>query len=197
MIADPAGFDDDEPHVVVGRAPRHRPGGAGRRGQRVRSLGAARARPDGRGAATRTAGAVHRLRGRGAARVRRRTAPLRLPAARRRAVPGGASRDPGGGRAGPGRRPGRRTCRSARPDRAATTSAATSAARPAGRRPHPGLPGNTTSDHWSYAKAGIPAIRLGSIPYAGYHSRADTPDVVDRRQLDRVGTLMWAWLRTR
>lgn len=56
--------------------------------------------------------------------------------------------------------------------------------------------GNTTSDHWSYVKAGIPAIRLGSIPYAGYHSRGDTPDVIDRRQIDRVGTAMWAWLQS-
>lgn len=55
--------------------------------------------------------------------------------------------------------------------------------------------GNTTSDHWSYAKVGIPAIRLGSIPYAGYHSPGDTPAVIDRRQLDRVGNLMWAWLQ--
>lgn len=53
---------------------------------------------------------------------------------------------------------------------------------------------NRTSDHWSYAKAGVPAIRLGRVPYAGYHSRGDTSDVVDRRQLDRVGTVMWAWL---
>ncbi len=56
--------------------------------------------------------------------------------------------------------------------------------------------GNTASDHWSYTKAGIPAIRLGSIPYAGYHSPADTPDVVDRRQLRRVGAVMWAWLQS-
>jgi hypothetical protein len=56
--------------------------------------------------------------------------------------------------------------------------------------------GNTTSDHWSYVKAGIPGIRLGSVPYAGYHSAGDTPDVVDRRQLDRVGTVMWAWLQS-
>lgn len=55
--------------------------------------------------------------------------------------------------------------------------------------------GNTTSDHWSYAKAGIPAVRLGSVPYAEYHSRRDTPDVVDRRQIDRVGQVMWAWLQ--
>ena len=54
---------------------------------------------------------------------------------------------------------------------------------------------NYTSDHWSYAKAGIPAVRLGSIPYAGYHSQGDVPRVVDRRQLDRVGLTVWAWLR--
>lgn len=56
--------------------------------------------------------------------------------------------------------------------------------------------GNTTSDHWSYAKAGIPAVRLGSVPYAGYHSPDDLPGVIDRRQLDRVGRTMWAWLRS-
>jgi Zn-dependent M28 family amino/carboxypeptidase len=55
---------------------------------------------------------------------------------------------------------------------------------------------NYTSDHWSYAKAGITAVRLGSIPYAGYHSRGDVPSVVDRRQLDRVGRTVWAWLQT-
>jgi hypothetical protein len=55
---------------------------------------------------------------------------------------------------------------------------------------------NFASDHWSFAKAGIPAIRLGSIPYAGYHSRGDVPRVVDRRQLDRVGRTVWGWLRT-
>jgi Zn-dependent M28 family amino/carboxypeptidase len=55
---------------------------------------------------------------------------------------------------------------------------------------------NFTSDHWSYAKAGIPAVRLGGIPYAGYHSRGDVLSVVDRRQLDRVGRTVWTWLRT-
>jgi Zn-dependent M28 family amino/carboxypeptidase len=55
---------------------------------------------------------------------------------------------------------------------------------------------NRASDHWSYAKADIPAVRLGSIPYAGYHSRGDVPSVVDRRQLDRVGRVVWAWLQT-
>ena len=55
---------------------------------------------------------------------------------------------------------------------------------------------NRASDHWSYAQKGIPAVRLGSVPYAGYHSPADVPPVVDRRQLDRVGRVIWAWLRS-
>jgi Iap family predicted aminopeptidase len=55
---------------------------------------------------------------------------------------------------------------------------------------------NFTSDHWSYAKAGIPAVRLGGIPYAGYHSRGDVLSVVDRRQLDRVARTVWVWLQT-
>jgi Zn-dependent M28 family amino/carboxypeptidase len=55
---------------------------------------------------------------------------------------------------------------------------------------------NRASDHWSYARVGIPAVRLGSIPYAGYHSRGDVPSVVDRRQLDRVGRVVWAWLQS-
>ena len=53
---------------------------------------------------------------------------------------------------------------------------------------------SVTSDHWSYAKVGVPAVRLGGVPYAGYHSPGDVPSVVDRRQLDRVGALMSAWL---
>ena len=55
----------------------------------------------------------------------------------------------------------------------------------------------TTSDHWSYAKAGMPAARLGSIEYDAYHTRRDTFGVVDRRQLDRVGKVMWSWLQSR
>lgn len=54
---------------------------------------------------------------------------------------------------------------------------------------------NTTSDHWSFEKAGIPAARIGSVPYAGYHSAGDVPAVIDNTQLDRVGAVMWAWLR--
>ena len=30
-----------------------------------------------------------------------------------------------------------------------------------------------SSDHWSFVRAGLPAARLGSTPYAGYHSAGD------------------------
>ncbi|MER7071157.1 M20/M25/M40 family metallo-hydrolase [Terrabacter sp. NPDC000476] len=55
---------------------------------------------------------------------------------------------------------------------------------------------NRASDHVSYARAGIPAARLGSVPYAGYHSERDVPAVVDRGQLARSGAVVWAWLRS-
>ncbi|KAA1420765.1 Zn-dependent exopeptidase M28 [Mumia zhuanghuii] len=54
---------------------------------------------------------------------------------------------------------------------------------------------NRASDHWSYEKADVPAARLGSIPYAGYHSAADRPRVVDDRQLRWVATVTWRWLQ--
>ena len=53
---------------------------------------------------------------------------------------------------------------------------------------------NRTSDHWSYEKVGVPAVRLGSIPYPAYHSRRDLPGVVSGSQLDRVARLAWSWL---
>ena len=53
---------------------------------------------------------------------------------------------------------------------------------------------NRASDHWSFEKAGIPAARIGSVPYAGYHSAGDIPAVVDPAQLGRVGTIVWTWL---
>jgi Peptidase family M28 len=67
--------------------------------------------------------------------------------------------------------------------------------RTAGRHDIPAAPcENQASDHWSFDKAGLPAARIGSTPYAEYHSAADRPRVVSTRQLDRVGRLMWAWL---
>src|SRR5699024_4274863 len=56
---------------------------------------------------------------------------------------------------------------------------------------------NRASDHWSFEKAGLPAARVGSIPYGGYHSSADEPSVVSKKQLRRVGRLMWRWMRVR
>jgi Zn-dependent M28 family amino/carboxypeptidase len=55
---------------------------------------------------------------------------------------------------------------------------------------------NASSDHWSFTKAGLPSARLGSIPYAGYHSAEDLPRMVDPTQLNRVGRTMWRWLGT-
>jgi Zn-dependent M28 family amino/carboxypeptidase len=53
------------------------------------------------------------------------------------------------------------------------------------------------SDHESFAEQGMPAARVGSTPYAAYHSAADVPSVVQREQLARVGRLLTAWLRGR
>ena len=54
---------------------------------------------------------------------------------------------------------------------------------------------NRSSDHWSFARAGLPGIRIGSTPYAAYHSAADLPPVVSRGQLARTGRVVLAWLR--
>jgi aminopeptidase YwaD len=54
---------------------------------------------------------------------------------------------------------------------------------------------NRSSDHWQFVLAGLPGIRIGSTPYAAYHSAADLPSVVNRAQLSRTGRLVLAWLR--
>ena len=54
---------------------------------------------------------------------------------------------------------------------------------------------NQSSDHWQFVLAGLPGIRIGSTPYAAYHSAADLPSVVSRAQLARTGRLVLAWLR--
>jgi hypothetical protein len=56
---------------------------------------------------------------------------------------------------------------------------------------------STTSDHWSFTKAGLPSARLGSIDYTEYHTEADVPSVVDATQLARVGRTTWHWLNRR
>lgn len=55
-------------------------------------------------------------------------------------------------------------------------------------------PFQRSSDHWSFVRAGMPGVRLGSVPYAGYHSADDVPAVVDNGQLRRTGRLLLAWL---
>lgn len=55
-------------------------------------------------------------------------------------------------------------------------------------------PFQRSSDHWSFVRAGLPGARLGSTPYAGYHSTGDVPSVVDRAQLRRTGRILLAWL---
>jgi len=44
-------------------------------------------------------------------------------------------------------------------------------------------------------EAGLPGVRLGSTPYAAYHSAGDVPSVVDPAQLERTARLVVAWLR--
>ncbi|MGN0063156.1 MAG: M28 family metallopeptidase [Nocardioides sp.] len=53
---------------------------------------------------------------------------------------------------------------------------------------------DTASDHESFATAGLPAVRLGSTPYAGYHSPGDVPSVLNPAQLHRTGRVVLAWL---
>ena len=55
--------------------------------------------------------------------------------------------------------------------------------------------GQRSSDHWSFVREGLPGVRLGSTPYAAYHSPDDVPAVVDPAQLARVARLVVAWLR--
>ena len=54
--------------------------------------------------------------------------------------------------------------------------------------------GNRSSDHWSFVRDGLPGVRLGSTSYAGYHSPADVPAVMNRAQLGRAARITVAWL---
>lgn len=55
-------------------------------------------------------------------------------------------------------------------------------------------PFQRSSDHWSFARAGLPGARLGGTSYAGYHSAGDLPSVVDPAQLERTARTVLAWL---
>lgn len=54
--------------------------------------------------------------------------------------------------------------------------------------------GQRSSDHWSFVRAGLPGVRLGSTPYAAYHSAADVPSVVQPAQLERAVRTVLAWV---
>jgi len=54
---------------------------------------------------------------------------------------------------------------------------------------------NTSSDHLQFELAGLTGARVGSTPYAGYHSPDDIPTVVSADQLARVITLTWTTLQ--
>ena len=55
-------------------------------------------------------------------------------------------------------------------------------------------PFQRSSDHWSFARDGLPGARLGNTPYAAYHDDSDLPGVVERAQLDRGGRRLLTWL---
>ncbi|MCW2761472.1 MAG: Peptidase family [Marmoricola sp.] len=68
----------------------------------------------------------------------------------------------------------------------------------AGRRvgvPVEAMTDDRASDHWSFVRAGLPGVRLGSTPYAGYHSPKDVPAVVRPDQLERTARVVVAWAR--
>jgi Zn-dependent M28 family amino/carboxypeptidase len=50
---------------------------------------------------------------------------------------------------------------------------------------------NRSSDHWPFERSGLAGARLGSTPYAAYHSANDVPAVVDPAQLARTATVVW------
>lgn len=55
--------------------------------------------------------------------------------------------------------------------------------------------GQRSSDHWSFVRDGLPGVRLGSTPYAGYHSAGDVVSVVDPAQLERTARVVVSWVR--
>ncbi len=55
--------------------------------------------------------------------------------------------------------------------------------------------GQRSSDHWSFVREGLLGVRLGSTPYAGYHSPGDVAAVVEPDQVTRVARIVVAWLR--
>ena len=172
------------------RAPRHGAAGARRRGQRLGRRRAARGRRGGRRCA---APACRSCSWRSAPRSRADPTDDDHHYGSRHYVDRlGAAGASGGARDGlprPGRggRPGAGRAPPATP----TPCSGPAGRGPAGgrRRPSPRA-GQRSSDHWSFVRAGLPGARLGSTPYAGYHSAGDVPAVVSPAQLERVGRLV-------
>ncbi|MDP3893149.1 M28 family metallopeptidase [Nocardioides sp.] len=82
-------------------------------------------------------------------------------------------------------------CSAGPPDR--LRAAVLRAARRAGVDAQP-CADNRSSDHWSFVRDGLPAVRLGSTPYPQYHSAEDRPAVVDPAQLRRAARTVVAWV---
>jgi len=171
------------------RAPGHRRRSTRRRGRCLRRRCHARAGPDGGRRAARTPGAVHCIRRGGAAGAGRLHAPFRIAGVR--------PRSPGVAALGRGRmvsldRVGVLATNVPLATGGTGTTqvmdALSAAAEQAGI-PSARSQDNRASDHWSFEKADIPSARVGSVPYAAYHSAADLPEVVDIAQLNRVGAL--------
>jgi aminopeptidase YwaD len=59
-----------------------------------------------------------------------------------------------------------------------------------------GIPANAGSDHVSFARVGVPVIFLTSGDFTGIHSPTDVVERVDPDELDRVGNLAYAVIKT-
>lgn len=53
---------------------------------------------------------------------------------------------------------------------------------------------NATSDHLSFERAGIAAVRIGPDTFAEYHTPQDVPSVFRPAQAERAGRILWAAL---
>jgi hypothetical protein len=192
VVATPAGFEADQPHLVVGahldtvpQAP-----GAEDNASGVGVLLAVAEAVEGR--RTRlpvvlVAFGAEEPRGPGDDRHHygsRRYVALLSPSGRR-AVRGMVSLD----RVGVGDRVPVGSAGASDPVQRALLAAARRAGVPAVADPE-----QRSSDHWSFVRDGLPGARLGSTPYVGYHSADDVVAVVQPAQLERVGRLVLAWL---
>ena len=54
---------------------------------------------------------------------------------------------------------------------------------------------NTSSDHLQFELVGLTGARVGSTPYAGYHSPEDVPAVINVDQLARVIMITWTTIQ--